>query len=128
MKVGVLFSGGKDSTYAAFLAKEKGDELECLVTLSPARSDSYMFHYPNIRWTSMQAQAMHLPQVTFETKGVKEEELADLRRAVEIAKRDYSIEGVYTGALASVYQKSRVERILMVRGLPSMPMKTTYSL
>ena len=111
MKVGVLFSGGKDSTYAAFLAKQGGDELACLITLSPARSDSYMFHYPNIRWTAMQAEAMRLPQVTLATKGVKEEELADLRKAVETAKEDYSIEGVYTGALASVYQKSRVERI-----------------
>ena len=111
MRVGVLFSGGKDSTYAAYLAKQRGDELLCLITLSPVRPDSYMFHYPNIRWTAMQAQAMHLPQVTLETKGVKEDELADLSRAIEIAKRDYSIEGVYTGALASVYQKSRVERV-----------------
>ena len=111
MRVGILFSGGKDSTYAAHLAKQKGDELRCLITLSPARSDSYMFHYPNIRWTALQAQAMRLPQVSLETKGVKEDELVDLRKAIETAKRDYSIEGVYTGALASVYQKSRVERI-----------------
>jgi hypothetical protein len=27
---------------------------------------------------------------------------------VEAAKEDYSVEGVYTGALATVYQKSRV--------------------
>ncbi len=59
----------------------------------------------------MQAEAMHLPQVSMETKGVKEEELADLRNAIEVAVRDHAIEGVYTGALASVYQKSRVERI-----------------
>jgi len=111
LKVGVLFSGGKDSTYAAYLAKQKGEDLMCLITLFPARSDSYMFHYPNVRWTSLQADAMHLPQVTQETKGVKEEELDDLKKAIEAAKRDYSIEGVYTGALASVYQKSRVERI-----------------
>lgn len=111
LKVGVLFSGGKDSTYAAYLAKQRGDELLCLITLSPERSDSYMFHYPNIRWTALQAQAMRLPQVKQETKGVKEDELYDLSSAIEAAKRDYSIEGVYTGALASVYQKSRVERV-----------------
>lgn len=111
MQVGVLFSGGKDSTYAAYLAGQRGDELRCLITLSPLRSDSYMFHYPNVRWTALQAGAMHLPQVTLETKGVKEEELADLSKAIELAKRDYSIQGVYTGALASVYQKSRVERV-----------------
>jgi diphthine-ammonia ligase len=111
MKVGILFSGGKDSTYAAYLARERGDKLQCLITLSPARLDSYMFHYPNIKWTAMQAEAMRLPQVTLETQGVKEEELADLKKAVQLAKRDYSIEAVYTGALASVYQKSRVDRI-----------------
>jgi diphthine-ammonia ligase len=111
VRVGVLYSGGKDSTFAAYLAGQMGDELRCLITLSPLRSDSYMFHYPNIQWTALQAEAMRLPQVTLETKGVKEEELADLARAIELAKRDHSIEGVYTGALASVYQKSRVERI-----------------
>ena len=111
MKVGVLFSGGKDSTYAAYVGRKNGDELVCLITLSPTRSDSYMFHYPNIGWTAIQAEAMHLPQITLETKGVKEEELADLSKAIETAKGDYSIEGVYTGALASVYQKSRVERV-----------------
>jgi diphthine-ammonia ligase len=111
LKAGVLFSGGKDSTYAAHLARKGGDELTCLITLSPARSDSYMFHYPNVRWTAMQAETMRLPQITLETKGVKEEELVDLRRAIETAKQDYYIECVYTGALASVYQKSRVEKI-----------------
>ena len=111
MRVGVLFSGGKDSTYAAYLARNGGDELVCLITLSPTRPDSYMFHYPNIRLTAMQAEAMGLPQVMLDTKGVKEEELADMRQAIAKAIQAYSLEAVYTGALASVYQKSRVERI-----------------
>jgi diphthine-ammonia ligase len=111
LKAGVLFSGGKDSTYAAYLARKSGDDLQCLITLSPEKADSYMFHYPNVRWTALQAEAMHLPQVTLPTQGVKEEELADLRMAIDVGMREYSIEAVYTGALASVYQKSRVERI-----------------
>jgi len=52
-----------------------------------------------------------LPQLTLETEALKEEELDDLRIALRSAKEEYFIEGVYTGALASVYQKSRVERI-----------------
>jgi diphthine-ammonia ligase len=117
LKVGVLYSGGKDSTYAAYLAKQKGEEVACLMTLSPVRSDSYMFHYPNIQWTALQAAAMHLPQVTLGTEGVKEEELLDLKKVMEIAMQRYSIEGVYTGALASVYQKSRVETVCEDLGL-----------
>jgi len=110
MRAGILFSGGKDSTYSALIARQK-DDIRCLVTLSPARSDSYMFHYPNVMWTPLQAQAMHLPQVVVKTQGIKEEELVDLKRAIQSARDGYSIEAVYTGALASVYQKSRVERI-----------------
>jgi len=117
MKAGVLYSGGKDSTYAAYLARQKGDDLRCLMTLSPERPDSYMFHYPNIRWTALQAEAMGVPQLMGNTEGVKEEELLDLKRVMDAAKRRYSIECVYTGALASVYQKSRVERVCGELGL-----------
>ncbi len=106
----MLFSGGKDSTYAAWLASKR-DELACLVTLFPRSEMSYMFHYPNLRWTALQAEAMGVPQVTARTEGVKEEELADLKRAIMEAKARFSLEGVYTGALASVYQKTRVEKI-----------------
>jgi ABC transporter with metal-binding/Fe-S-binding domain ATP-binding protein len=110
LKVGVLFSGGKDSTFAAYLAKQR-DRLECLVTISPLRNDSYMFHYPNILWTKLQAEAMNLPQVFVYTEGLQEKELLDLKTAIAIARDTYRIEGLYIGALASLYQKSRVERI-----------------
>lgn len=72
---------------------------------------SYMFHFPNLRWTRLQAEAMGVPQLTTTTEGVKEEELADLQRALEDAKAKFRLEGVYTGALASVYQKTRVEKV-----------------
>jgi diphthine-ammonia ligase len=110
LRVGVLFSGGKDSAYSAYIASQK-DTLTCLVTLRPTREDSYMFHFPNLRWTELQAESMSLPQVSLDTEGKKEAELDDLRSALKIAKEEYFIEGVYTGALASVYQKSRVDRI-----------------
>lgn len=118
MRVGVLFSGGKDSTYAAYLAS-RADTLVCLLTLEPEREDSYMFHFPNTRWTTLQAVSMGLPQLITKTKGVKEEELADMRVVLLSAKEQYFIEGVYTGALASVYQKSRVERMCAEVGLQS---------
>lgn len=112
----MLFSGGKDSTYAAWLASKK-DELACLVTLFPESEMSYMFHFPNLKWTRLQAEAIGVPQFTMPTKGVKEEELGDLERALAGAKSEFTLEGIYTGALASVYQKSRVERICAGLGL-----------
>jgi diphthine-ammonia ligase len=116
LRVGVLFSGGKDSAYSAYIASQK-DTLTCLVTLRPRREDSYMFHFPNLRWTALQAESMSLPQITVDTEGQKEVELEDLRSALKTAKDDYYIEGVYTGALASVYQKSRVDRLCEELGL-----------
>lgn len=108
----MLFSGGKDSTYSALLASRK-DTLACLITMFPKSEMSYMFHYPNLRWTTLQAEAIGVPQLTADTEGVKEEELADMKDALAKAKDEYDLEGIYTGALASVYQKTRVERVCM---------------
>ena len=51
--------------------------------------------------------------------GEKEVELQDLSRALKTARDQFSVEGVFSGALASVYQKSRVERVCSELGLQS---------
>jgi len=111
MKLGVLFSGGKDSTFAAYLAKQKGNELVCLITLQSENPDSYMFHTPSIAKTAKQAEVMNLPLLVQKTKGEKEIELRDLEKAIKKAKEKYQIEGIVTGAVESVYQASRIQKI-----------------
>ena len=111
MKVGVLFSGGKDSCMSAWLAEKKGNELTCLITLESENPDSYMFHTPSISKTKLQAKIMELPLIVKKTKGVEEEELKDLEVAIKAAIDKYNIEGLVTGALHSEYQKSRIEYI-----------------
>lgn len=110
MRLGVLFSGGKDSTLALHMAAEK-DVVACLITVVSRNKESYMFHTPNVDVTSLQAEALGLPLVRVETEGQKEEELADLELAIKQAKREHGVEGVVTGAVESVYQASRVQRI-----------------
>jgi len=110
MRLGVLFSGGKDSTHALHLAAQK-EEVACLITVISKNKESFMFHTPNIDVTAFQAQALGLPLVSVQTEGKKEEELADLERAIAEAKSKHQIEGVVTGAVESVYQASRVQRI-----------------
>lgn len=117
MKLGVLFSGGKDSTYTTYLAKKEGYELACLITLYSENPDSYMFHTPSIKKTEKQAEAMSLPMLIVKTKGQKEKELTDLENAIEKAKKDYKIEGIVTGALHSVYQAYRIQKICDELGL-----------
>lgn len=116
MRLGVLFSGGKDSTYAMHLVAEK-NEISCLITVLSKNKESYMFHTPNIKVTELQAQALALPMVSFVTEGKKEEELVDLERAIEEAKRQFQIEGLVTGAIESVYQSSRIEKICNRQGI-----------
>lgn len=110
MKLGVLFSGGKDSCYAAYLAS-KENEISCLLTVISKNLDSYMFHTSNIEITKLQAKSMDLPILIKETLGEKEEELEDLKNLIKKAISEYKIEGLVTGALFSEYQSSRIENI-----------------
>ena len=116
MKVAVLFSGGKDSTLALHKAL-KFQDVVCLVSLLSENPESYMFHVPNITMAFIQAEAIGLPIILKKTKGEKEKELADLKDALIDAKRDFGIEGVVTGAVRSVYQASRIQKICSELGL-----------
>lgn len=111
MKLGVLFSGGKDSTYAAYLAKKQGHELVCLITILSDNKDSFMFQYVSQENIEKQATKMNLPVVFQKTRGIKEKELKDLEKAIKKAKERYQIQGIITGAVASNYQVSRIEKI-----------------
>jgi diphthine-ammonia ligase len=117
LKLGVLFSSGKDSAYAMHLMQRQNYEISCLITLRSENPASYMFHTPNIWMVELQAEAMGLPLVQQITKGNKEEELDDLEAALEVAVKRHKIEGVVTGALFSEYQRSRIEKVCDRLGL-----------
>lgn len=87
------------------------DSVVCLITVISENPDSYMFHTPNVRWAHLIAEAIGVPQLLWSTRGEEEAELSDLRDAVAAAKKSYGIEGVVTGAIESVYQAARVQRI-----------------
>jgi ABC transporter with metal-binding/Fe-S-binding domain ATP-binding protein len=110
MRVGVLFSGGKDSTLALHKAAEK-EEVVCLITLVSQNKESFMFHTPNIDIAALQAEAMGLPLIQKVTEGKPEEELEDLEEAIAQAVKDFQIEGAVSGAVESVYQSERIQRV-----------------
>lgn len=116
MKVACLFSGGKDSTYALYLVLKEGHKVKYLVSVFPKSRESYMFHYPMIEKTKEQAEAIGIEHVIVRTKGEKEKELEDLKKA--LSKLD--IEGIVSGAIASNYQKSRIDRIAKELGIVSL--------
>ena len=114
MKLAALFSGGKDSTYALYLMQQQGFEIVSLLTVVPKASDSYMFHYPNILWTKLQAEAMGIPIKYRESSGLKEEELKD----IEALMKEEQVDGFVCGAIASDYQWSRLNEICERLGKP----------
>ena len=112
MKLAMLLSGGKDSVYAGYLAKTKfKHELACAISIFSKNKESYMFHTPSIEKTQKQAQVMNIPLIIQETQGKKEEELKDLEKAIKLAIKRYKIQGITTGAIQSVYQSSRIQKI-----------------
>ncbi|MBN2487594.1 MAG: diphthine--ammonia ligase [Methanosarcinaceae archaeon] len=117
LKLGVLFSSGKDSNYAMQIMQEQNYSIECLITIRSENPHSYMFHTPNIDLAHLQAEAMDIPLVEQVTKGEKEIELEDMRHAIARAQKEFGIEGVVTGALYSNYQRERIERICDELGL-----------
>lgn len=117
MDAAVLYSGGKDSTMALYRAM-KNDNVRYLVSMVSDNPYSYMFHVPNIRWTRLSSKAIGIPLIEGSTTGVKEEELKDLKRLLKVL-RERGVKVLYSGAIASSYQRSRVERLCREAGLIS---------
>lgn len=117
VKLGALFSSGKDSCYAMWIMMKQNYPIECLISIASMNKDSYMFHTPNIEFVKEQSKAMEIPLVLQETEGEKEKELEDLKKALAKAKKEYRIQGVVSGALFSDYQRERIERICDELGL-----------
>lgn len=107
MKLASLCSGGKDSSYALWLASEDGHEIEELVAMIPEREDSWMFHRPDVHIMELFSESADLPLKIGRTSGEKEDELLDLKSVL----KTLSVEGLVHGAVASKYQKKRIERL-----------------
>lgn len=107
-----LYSGGKDSTYAVYIAQQMGWDVSQLISIWP-REASMMFHVPNIQWSRLGAEAMGIPLATAEASEGEAAELRALRGVLE----GLDIDGVLTGAIASDYQWSRINGVCHDLGL-----------
>lgn len=63
MRAAILYSGGKDSTFAIDLAKEKGWDIRYLISIKPTRKDCYLFHYATVEHTKELAKIMKIPHI-----------------------------------------------------------------
>ena len=109
----VLYTGGKDSTYALLHAIRDGLEASCILVVRAAREDSWMFHTANIHLSRLAVKAMGLEDrlVEVEVSGVKEREVEELAAHLEALHRSRGFDYLVVGAVASRYQRKRVEAI-----------------
>ena len=106
MRVACLISGGKDSLYACYIAKQWGWEVSHLIAIAPKKL-SWMYHMENVHLIPKIAESIGLPLLMKESNAEKEEELEDLKELIEEA----GVEAVVSGAIASEYQRTRIEKI-----------------
>lgn len=115
MNIAALFSGGKDSVFAVHEMISKGHDVKYLITMLTENRESYMFHYPNAEHTRLQSESMGIPQIMWKTRGEKEKEISDMKKAIKSVRKD--IEGITAGGIASNYQMERITKISDSLGL-----------
>jgi len=112
MKLGSLFSGGKDSTFAIYLAQKQGHEVTCLLSIFTKSEESHLLHYPNLKWTKLQSESMKIPQLTINSKSDEtDDELFALENLLQDAKVQFNIEGLVHGGIKSQFQKEKFESL-----------------
>jgi len=112
MKLAALFSGGKDSTYAIFLAKKLGHSIDVLLTLYPNSDNSHLLHHPNIKFTNLQSESMKIPQLIEKIiSDDPKDEFSALNNLLNNAKNNFKIEGIVHGGILSEYQKDNFSLI-----------------
>jgi len=112
MKLGSLFSGGKDSTFAIYLAQKQGHEVTCLLSIFTKSEESHLLHYPNLQWTKLQSESMNIPQLTINSESDEtDDELSALEKLLQNAKDQFHIEGLVHGGIKSQFQKEKFESL-----------------
>ena len=113
MRLACLYSGGKDSTYSAYLMEQQGHRVCTLVNIVPSDPYSWVFHTLNLDAVPQMAQAMGKKLVSVPSDGTEQGDLAALKQALE----GLNVEGVVVGAIASDYQWDRINGVCESLGL-----------
>ena len=118
MKLASLYSGGKDSNFSIFEMNKRGHDVVCLISIVPMSSESLLFHFPNIRLTSMLAQAIDLPMRTFRSDIARlSDEVLVVEKALARIKDEFGIEGIVHGGISSNFQKRNFDEVCKKFGL-----------
>jgi len=94
MDVAILYSGGKDSTFAIQHAMDKGWNIKYLLSVKPATKDCYLFHYATVEQTKDLAKILGIPHIYVKCDVVGPEKEANIvKEVVEKNKVDAVVLG-----------------------------------
>ena len=98
MDVAILYSGGKDSSYAIEHAMLKGWNIKYLISVKPTRKDCFLFHYATVELTKELAKILNIPHFYIKCKvadPIKEANI--VRYLVEKNQKKIRIDAVVLG-------------------------------
>lgn len=111
MKCAALLSGGKDSVAAVEVAQGHGWEVVVGLAMHPAQDDAWMYHTPNLDAVRGVADCLGVPLEEVAARTGADEEVQDLQDALSALQAAHGIDAVVSGALASEYQRTRIDRV-----------------
>lgn len=112
-----LYTGGKDSHFALMEALRLGIVVDLLVIIVPATSDSWMFHTVNVEFSKLHADLIGVDKVVISSGGIKETEVLEVLSRLKKLNLQPRYKYLVSGAVASKYQKERVDLIARELGL-----------
>lgn len=106
----VLYTGGKDSHYALWIALNilRLGEPRILIMTS-SREDLYYLHTINSSWARIHAELMKIPYFVYEIRGVDEYE--EIKNAIKRAVLESRARYIVSGVVSSRSQKKALDQI-----------------
>jgi len=112
MRLAALYSGGKDSAFALYLAEQMGHEVPYLLNVRP-KDGSWLFHVPNQNMVDLLAESMGKELKTVTTEGSEGDDMESLHQLLQ----NLDVNGIVTGAVWSDYQWERINAVCGDLGL-----------
>src|SRR3989338_2459772 len=98
MDVAILYSGGKDSTFAIQHANDRGWNIKYLISVKPTRKDCFLFHFATVEQTKELAKMLDIPHFYVKCSVADPVKEADIvRKVVESNQKKMKVDAVVLG-------------------------------
>jgi ABC transporter with metal-binding/Fe-S-binding domain ATP-binding protein len=101
MNLGILFSGGKDSTMALNWALQNNYNAPYLITAIPKNQERFLFHTSNVELTELSSKAIGIPLHKVQIQSLEDKEES---KELEASIKSLNLNALVAGGVGSNYQ------------------------